>query len=54
MGLNFFTNQGDNTLYNKEREIIQLAQKYTTKIKHQLKKEIAPIEPRISMSETLI
>jgi superfamily II DNA/RNA helicase len=37
-----------------EREIIKLAQKYTTKIKRQLKKDIAPIEPKIIISETLV
>ena len=37
-----------------EREIIKLAQKYTTKIKRKLKKEIAPIEPKIIISETFI
>jgi hypothetical protein len=37
-----------------EKELIKLAQKYTTKIKRQLKKDIAPIEPKIIISETLI
>ena len=37
-----------------EREIIKLAQKFTTKIKRQLKKDIAPVEPKIIISETII
>ena len=37
-----------------EREIIKLAQKYTTKIKRKFKKEVAPIEPKIIISETFV
>jgi len=37
-----------------EREIIKLAQKYTTKIKRQYKKELDPVEPKIIISETFI
>ncbi|MCB9044473.1 MAG: SWF/SNF helicase family protein, partial [Chitinophagales bacterium] len=40
--------------YKLERELIKLAQKYTTKIKRKIKKEIAPIEPKIIISETFI
>lgn len=37
-----------------EREIIKLAQKYTTKIKRKLKKDITPLEPKIIISETFL
>jgi superfamily II DNA/RNA helicase len=37
-----------------ERELIKLAQKYTTKIKRKFKKDLAPIEPKIIISETFI
>ncbi len=37
-----------------ELELIKLSRKYTSKIKRQLKKEIAPIEPKIIISETFV
>lgn len=40
--------------YKLERELIKLAQKYTTKIKRKIKKEIAPLEPKIIISETFL
>lgn len=40
--------------YKLERELIKLAQKYTTKIKRKIKKDIAPLEPKIIISETFV
>jgi hypothetical protein len=40
--------------YKLEKELIKLAQKYTTKIKRKIVKEIAPLEPKIIISETFI
>jgi hypothetical protein len=37
-----------------EREIIKLAQKYTSKIKRSLKNDSIAVEPKIIISETLI
>ena len=37
-----------------EREIIKLAQKYTTKIRRKIKKDLAPLEPKIIISETFL
>ena len=37
-----------------ERGIIKLAQKYTSKIKHTVKKDATPIEPKIIISETFV
>jgi hypothetical protein len=37
-----------------ERELIKLAQKYTSKIKRQVNKDSEPLDPKIIISETFV
>ena len=37
-----------------EREIILLSQKYTSKIKRSIKKDLTPLDPKIIISETFL